>query len=544
MKTNRTLLLLTCFAALLCQAVAQSEPPTPAKPADTPPPATQPATPPADAPPADPSQPPPAEGSTTAAPAAKPEPETVAPTPAPEPVRLVADGEAGLRLNFRNAPLELVLDYLSEAAGFTIIPEGDVKGKIDVWSNQPLTKEEALDVLSKALSRNDYTMIRDGRTLTILSKSDARKRDIPVKSGYEPEGIPKNDEVVTQIIPVRFINAVQLSKDLLPLIPASATMTANEGGNALVITDTQTNIRRMAEIIKALDTTVSSLSSVKVFALKFADAKTLATVIKEVFTSADASRNTGRGGGRGGMFNFMGGGPGGGGDAGGAASSSGRPGAGKVVATADERSNSLIVSAPEDIMPTIEDMVATMDTNVEDVTEIRVFRLQFADPQEMSDLLTSLFPDPAQNTQNRGFGRFGGFGGFGGVGGGGNNAAAGQSERQMRQSKVIAVPDMRTSSVVVTAARDTMDQISRMIEQLDANPAKKQKVFVFDLKNADVYNAEEVVRNLFQGANSRNTSTQNRSALETREQQMQNQQNTGFGAGSSGGGGMRGSGGF
>ena len=83
-----------------------------------------------------------------------------------------------------------------------------------------------------------------------------------------------------------------------------------------------------------------------------------------------------------------------------------------------------------------------------------------------------------------------------------------------------------------------------MIEQLDSNPAKKMKVFVYDLKNADVQNAEEVVRNLFQSSNSRNTSsTQNRSALETREQQMQNQQNTStFGTGATGGGGNRPSG--
>jgi general secretion pathway protein D len=528
MKTYRIILSLSCLLGLLVQAAAQPVPPPPADVAagNTNAPAA-----------ADPAPPPP--------PPAPAEETVVTPPATNEPVKLVADGEKGLRLNFRGAPLELVLNYLSEAAGFVIVPETDVRGKLDVWSNQPLTKEEALDVLSKALSKNGYSLRRDGRTLTVVSQSDARKGDVPVKSGYEPETIPKNDEIVTQIIPVRFINAVQLSKDLLPLMPSSATMTANEGGNALVITDSQTNIRRMAEIIKALDTTVSSLASVRVFALKYADAKTLATVIKEVFASSDTSRSSGRGGRGGGMFNFMGGGPGGGGGDGGAAASSGRPGAGKVVATADERSNSLIVSAPEDIMPTIEGMVATMDTNVEDVTEIRVFRLQYADPQEMSDLLANLFPDPTQSTTGGRFGRFGGFGGpFGGMGG--DSGSGAPSDRQKKQTKVIAVPDMRTGSVVVTAARDTMDQISKMIEQLDANPAKKQKVFVFDLKNADVQNAEEVVRNLFQSSNSRNTSsTQNKSALETREQQMQNQQNnSSFGAGSSGGGGSRGSGGF
>ena len=473
----------------------------------------------------------------------------------PAPTHVVADGEKGIRLNFRNAPLELVLNYLSEAAGFIIVPETELKGKVDVWSAQPLTKDEAVEVLTQVLSKNGYAMTREGKMLTIMNKDEAKKRDTtPVISGYEPQGIPKNDEVVTQIIPVRFINALSLSKDLAPLIPASATMTANEGGNALVITDTQRNIRRMAEIIKALDTTVSSLSAVKVFPLKYADSKTVANVIKEVFATTDSSRNGGGGRGR---FNFggggggplgglFGGGGGGGGDT--AATSSGRPGAGKVVATADERSNSLVVSAPDDLMPTIEELVKSVDTNVEDVTEIRVFRLKYADPQETADLLASLFPDTSSSGQNNNRGGFGGFfrGPFGG-GGGGDTGSAGDSERLKKQSRVIAVPDMRTGSVVVTAARDTMVQISSMLDQLDSSSAKKQKVFIFDVQNSDPETVKETLQELFSGqagrsSTSRSGAGQVGNQLNTRATQQNQNQNSGSRS-TSGTGGVGGSGG-
>jgi type II secretory pathway component GspD/PulD (secretin) len=280
-----------------------------------------------------------------------------------------------------------------------------------------------------------------------------------------------------------------------------------------------------------------------VFALKYADAKAVATVIKDVFSTTDSTRSNNQ---RSQMFNFGRGGggpPGMGGDAGGggSGSSGGRPGAGRVVATADERSNSLIVSAPDDLMTTIESMVTAMDTTVEDVTEVRVFKLRHSDPVEMADLLTSLFPDESKNSNNSGRAGMR----FGGMGGPGMQMAAavtsnGQSDRLLKQTRVVAVPDQRTSSVVVSASRDLMNQIGKMIEQLDENPAKKQKVFVYELKNADVQNAEEIVRNLFQGQNSRNTSSgQNSSALATREQQMQNQQssgmNSGFGSGNGGG---------
>src|SRR5664279_4592242 len=52
-------------------------------------------------------------------------------SPAVPPV-VVENGTNGLRLNFHNAPLNLVLDYLSDAAGFVINKETDVRGTVDI----------------------------------------------------------------------------------------------------------------------------------------------------------------------------------------------------------------------------------------------------------------------------------------------------------------------------------------------------------------------------------------------------------------------------
>ena len=149
-----------------------------------------------------------------------------------------ASEEKTLRVNFRGVPLEMVLTELSTAAGYIIVVEPEAKGKldtkIDVWSSQPVSQEEALTILNAALGRSGCAAIRNGRTLTVVTKEEAKKRDLPVRTGSNPAEIPKNDDMVTQILPVRFINAAQLTKDLQPLISDKATMTANESGNALV----------------------------------------------------------------------------------------------------------------------------------------------------------------------------------------------------------------------------------------------------------------------------------------------------------------------
>jgi type II secretory pathway component GspD/PulD (secretin) len=343
-------------------------------------------------------------------------------------------------------------------------------------------------------------------------------------------------------------------------------MAANEGGNAIIMTDTLTNIRRFTEIVHALDTSIASVSAVQVFQLKYADAKALSTVIRDLFSSTDTgNRSSGNQqnqnvfrGMRGGGFpggGFPGGGfPGAAAAAGGGGSDAGSSGNSrvstpKVVAVADERSNALVVSAPEAQMAVIKDLVEQVDTNVEDVTELRVFRLQHADPQEMAEVIAGLFPDPTSSSSQGGRGgqvRFGGggFGGFGGAFGGGNRGTGAgtgaSSERLLKQSKVVSVPDLRTSSIVVSASHELMEQIASMVERLDADPARKQKVFVYSVENSDPQAVEDILRGLFENQNSsrnrsttRNNNRQTGNQLNNRATQTQNQgnrSNTGLGA--------------
>ena len=77
-----------------------------------------------------------------------------------------------------------------------------------------------------------------------------------------------------------------------------------------------------------------------------------------------------------------------------------------------------------------------------------------------------------------------------------------------RSTPVVAVPDARTYSVIVSASRETLDDIEGIIRQLDSSSARKQKVFVYTLENGDVKQVESVLRNLFQGSNVRTTGSQ------------------------------------
>jgi general secretion pathway protein D len=137
------------------------------------------------------------------------------------------------------------------------------------------------------------------------------------------------------------------------------------------------------------------------------------------------------------------------------------------------------------------------------VGEVRSFRLKNADANELSTIVNELYSQSAGSTSARG-GNGGGGGGdnpfariFGqGRGGGGNNNNN-QSQVPLLQSKVNAVADPRTNSILVTAAHESMTQIAEMIERLDSTPDKKQRVFVYPLQYADVNNVAGILRGVF-----------------------------------------------
>jgi type II secretory pathway component GspD/PulD (secretin) len=469
----------------------------------------------------------------------------------------------GICLNFHSARANLVLEYLSEAGGFVINLEAEVRDPIDVWSNGPVTKDQAVELLNSSLKRHGYAVTRQGRILTVVNLDRAKTADLEVVTGNDPDAVQKSDEMVTQIIPVRYANVGQLVNNLGPLLPASASLSVNESANALVLVSTRTDVRRMLKIISALDGAIARVSSIKVFPLHYADATELAIVVQQLFASDATGQSAG---GRNAVPQFLSppsgdgsGSPGSPQPLGASASSegTGETAVGtKVVTVADERSNSLIVCTSAGLIPALTEVVRRLDRQVNDTTQLRVFRLRNAEADEVAEQLSQLFPDDTRTGSSReqvGFN----LGGPPSPGSDLSDTASGSlqsdsSESKKKQGRVLAVADARSSSLVVSAGSTLMPQIAALIEQLDANPGRKELVSFWDLRNADPQDVKQVLQDLFnrnitvQNNNNNNPLLGQNNPLTVRQTQQQTSTTTGSSRlGSSGSSGAAGSaGGF
>ncbi len=202
-----------------------------------------------------------------------------------EPVEVVqTNGDMKVKLNFQDAPLQSVLEYLSETAGLTVVSdEPIIDGRMTVISRQPIPLTEALSLINSILKEKNLTTVFNGKVLKVVALEKAKQQSVPVLSGRDPNAIVAGDDIVTYVIPVKYVTARALRENLLTLIPEYASLEANEDGNALIITDTTANIQRLMKIVAALDTHMASVTEIRVFRLSNADARSAADMINTMF---------------------------------------------------------------------------------------------------------------------------------------------------------------------------------------------------------------------------------------------------------------------
>lgn len=415
------------------------------------------------------------------------------------PTDAVVQGTSGqLLLNLRDTSVDAVLEYLSEVAGLIVIKDVDVSGRISVISRQPLTVEETVEVLNTALREKGYATIRHGRALKIVAIEDAKQEAIPVHVGNNPDRITQTDELITQVIPLHYADATQLKSDLSPLIPSYADLSANASSNSLILTDTSTNVHRIVRIVKALDTALSGVKDVKVFPLNYADAVDTARLINDVFgpdrqqqlqnsgrrrarqISSFFSRFSGQSDGRG----QPSGGRGGRGrnNANGPDTQSRGQNEPTVTASADQRTNTVVVSGSADVLQVVTRVIDELDANPTSKEDVFIYHCKNSDAAKLAPMLNTLFM--GQPTSSGG-GRRGGRQSGRTTPRRDSQGASDDATALVGNVKIVA--DAATNSLLVLTASKNIPAVREILEELDYQvPQVYIRVLIVEVTHDDI----------------------------------------------------------
>jgi general secretion pathway protein D len=452
--------------------------PVVAEPAPTPTPAPAPP-----APPAQPAPPPP--------PSIGPRPETTAeppklePGPVPERSRQTAQPStappvpAGQRgrfvvLNFDNADIETVVHAASEIVGFNYVLAPDVRGKVTVQTSGRIPLEDVYGVLLAILEVHGFTAVKSGSLYKIVRIEGARERALPTIVGGDPDPNRVGDEVITQIVPVRYSSVTDLGSLLRPLISTRGTLIAHRETNILIVTDSASNVRRLLEIVRHVDVEIA-LDELQIIPVRFADAADLATILNQLFATGRLRRSSGTPG------------------APPPAPAPAAPGAPRPPAAAGEavggsdrppliiaerRSNSLIIHARKTDGELIRRLLNQLDVNIYGGRRVFIYYAESAKAKELAATLNAIYgardTTPAGLTAPATPRRPGepappppppAVGPGGPLGGAGILSELGNIEGQVR-----FIADETTNSVIVTTFPRSWSEIEVTIKQLDRQP--------------------------------------------------------------------------
>ena len=201
----------------------------------------------------------------------------------------------------------------------------------------------------------------------------------------------------------------------------------------------------------------------------------------------------------------------------------------QVIATADERTNSVVVRGPAEIIDLVAQVLKALDDTTAKVAGVRIFQLRYADAMNTAEIINQLFGEEQASSQEQ-QGR-GGRTMFFGPGG-----TRQRDQEDSTQAQVVAAADSQTNTVVVTGPDDLLEIVADVVKNLDSQIPNIADVKVFHLEYADAQDTAELINEVFgeSRTSSQTSRTSGQQNQQTRFQRggMTGQQQTTQGGGS------------
>ncbi len=264
--------------------------------------------------------------------------------------------------------------------------------------------------------------------------NEVAKKPTPLLTPDELLALPDTDAVLTVAYPLRYVGALEVVPTLQQLAsgPANSAIISLEKANVVLITDYATNLRRLVTILSIVDDP-SNAPNVRVFALQYADAATLAGLLNRILR-AEATAS----------------------------------GSAKAVQQLnidfDAGTNSLVILAPPSTLGRVETLVASLDIKPEArQRNIRFYQLKNAKAEDVANTLGQLTSQQPSGIRVVPGARQPGTPGAVGI-----PASIGQ----IGEAQVKIIGDEGTNSIIVMAPSEVQTEVENLILELDRRKAQ------------------------------------------------------------------------
>ncbi len=317
-------------------------------------------------------------------------------------------------LNFRNAELDQILLTYGRLVERTVLKDPQTPALTLTFQSrrgQKLSKEQQIEAIEVLLEMNGIHFENYGENFVrAIPRKTARKEGIPLYLDANDPEILKMPEgrVLSVNLEFKNITTEEAQKALEGFKTDSGLLQVFERTNSIIVTDTRQNIMQMAQIAKMIDIATPVMEIVEVIQIKNASATEVQAALQKIVEDAmkyqekegKAQQNA-----QNQRSSIMANRPTG--------SILRRPGQnqtptpqesliasvsdadrgmirGRVLIVPDERSNKLIIVTNKSNMDFFRKVIAALDVETTPDTLVKVYRLKYADAEEVSDMINDL----------------------------------------------------------------------------------------------------------------------------------------------------------
>ena len=188
-----------------------------------------------------------------------------------------------ISMDFDQVDIKVFIKFISELTGKNFVIDDKVRGKVTVLSPSKISVEEAYKVFESVLEVHGFTTVPAGKVIKVVPSVEARQKSVELRRA--PTFVPRpDDRIITQILPLLYANAQEVRKLLAPLVSKQGVVIAYDPTDILIITDFQSNIQRLLNIVEEIDVEFLE-ADITVLTLEYASAEKLAEKVTRLMES-------------------------------------------------------------------------------------------------------------------------------------------------------------------------------------------------------------------------------------------------------------------
>ncbi len=344
------------------------------------------------------------------------------------------NAEDATRINLQDTEIRQLIDIVAKTTGKNFIVDQQVRGKVTFISGNGLDKDGLYEAFLSVLQVHGFEAVESGDLIKIVPAGKARGNVAPMVADPAESDA---DATISQVVKLEYIPVTTAIQTLMPLSGQGETsILPNQASNTIAIKGKAQNVARLMEVIASVDK--PNNEDFELVPLEYAVASQVAVTLQGLIGGVAAAAAAG------GMMAV----------------------GGKV--SADERTNSVLISGDRQTRERMKSAIAKLDVKRAIEGDTKVIQLRYAKAEDVVNVLNGVAPNIQQ------YGVSGAYYDYTPPGGAatGGVSADGTPSPGSGTSNVKVLADKSSNSIIISGPPTLQKNMIAVINQLDRRRAQ------------------------------------------------------------------------